>query len=79
MKPLTWTAFALAARAATARYIDEKKNQLAMDSSELRCARLMPGQRIASHRMRGWGEDDDGGDVDKSLAKGERVFRIGRG
>lgn len=37
----------------------------------------MPGQCIASHRMRGWGEDDDGGDVDKSPAKGERVFRIG--
>lgn len=74
MKPLTWTAFALAARAATARYIDENKNQLAMNTSELRCARLMPGQRIASHRMRGWGEDDDGGDVDKKPSKGRGFF-----
>lgn len=63
MKPLTWTAFALAARAATARYIDRNKNQLAMNSSGLRCARQGSCRASASHRIAshaGRGEDDDG-------------------
>lgn len=68
MKPLTWTAFALAARAATVRWIQRNQERVSNRQFGLRRAEVSKAYAGPAHGMRGEGANDDGGDVDKAKA-----------